>query len=146
MGYCLSSKNKYFSCRLITFPKLLHLAYLFGWHPRGTAPPTFDHGGYVVIDSSDWDGDYFGNSFQNVTKEDAKEIAVSLQKALQYIPDTYEKVALDELIKGGFVPKGKVYNQTPEEQIDHLISVFAGGKDYIKKFIDFCEDGAFCIS
>jgi hypothetical protein len=156
MGYSLSSKNKYFSCKLITFSNLLHLAFLFGWKPRGTEPPTFDHGRNIVIDSSDWDGDYFGNSFQTVTEEDGEEIAASLKKALQFIPDTdfalkeliytARKVTLEELIKGGLVHKGKVSNQTPEEQVDRLINVFAGGKDYLKKFIDFCEDGKFLIS
>jgi len=146
MGYSLQSKNKHFSTNMLTFPRLLHLAYLFGWHPSGTKPPTYDHGGYVVIDNSDWDGDYFGNSFQTVTGEDAKEIAVSLQKALQYIPDTYEEETLKKLVDKDCFPGRQEFDQMTEEEKDQFLSSFIGLENYLKKFIDFCEDGAFCIS
>ena len=124
MGYCLFSKNKEFYANISFFPKLLRLAYLFGWKPRGTEPPTFDHGGYIVIDSSDWDGDYFGNSFQNVTEEDAKEIAVSLQKALQYIPDTYEEETLGELVDEDWFPGREEFNPMAEEEQAQFLRSF----------------------
>ncbi|MEE9213738.1 MAG: hypothetical protein V3U54_02950 [Thermodesulfobacteriota bacterium] len=176
MGYDLYNKNKDFYANIFVFPKLLQLAYLFGWKPRGTEPPTVDMGGNVVMDSSDWDGCYLGNGFQYVTKEDAEEIAVSLQKALQYIPDTDfvpresinkpRKVALEEeveveteaeaevvavakvakAVKGGIFSDSTVFNQITEEEKDQLLSEFIGNKDYLKEFIDFCEDGEFCIS
>ena len=146
MGYFLASKNKNFSCKLITFHKVLNFAYLFWWHPSGTKPPTYDHDGYVVIDNSDWDGDYFGNSFQTVTEEDAKEIAVSLQKALQYIPDTYEEETLGELVDEDWFPGREEFNQMVEEEKDQFLSTFIGLDDYLEKFIDFCEDRGFLIS
>lgn len=146
MGYSLQSNNKHFYANTLAFSKLLHLAYIFGWHPRGTEPPSFDEGGSIPIGSCDWDGSYFGNSFQFVTEEDAKEIAVSLKKSLQYIPDTYEGESLRKLVDECMFLGRKEFDQMSEGEKDQFLSAFTGLEDYLKKFIDFCEDGGFLVS
>ena len=55
----------------------LKVAQSFGWRPSGTAPPTDQVG--------DWDGTYFSNDLQDVTDDDAKELARALFRALDAV-------------------------------------------------------------
>jgi len=135
MGYDLYSRKKIFRSHIEDFPKLLDLAYLFGWKPRGTEAPSIE--GYSEWKSEEWKGGYFSNDFQVVTSEDAIDIAESLKKAIQIIPNFID----------GPYPKNKDFFQiTGDEKKDRLLSYFIGDKNELKEFIAFCEDGEFCIS
>ena len=145
MGYDLRSKNRTFRVNMTFYRRLLHLAYLFGWEPRGTEPARWE--GVKDTDNSAWNGSYFTNScYQTVIKEDAKEIAVSLQTALQYILDADKEENSEELVDVELFPEREEFNQMTEEVKDQFLSMFIGDKDYVKEFIDLCEDGGFCIS
>jgi hypothetical protein len=68
--------------RVGTWGSLLRMAYSYGWEPAGTQP------GPVYGDSDRlWDGDYFTNSGQVLTNEDAAALADALERALLDIPD-----------------------------------------------------------
>jgi hypothetical protein len=160
MSYGLHGNTKDLWVNSFVFPEILSLAYLFGWEPRGTVAETW--GEEDDTDNSVRDVGYFTNSSQTVTEEDAKGIAIALQKALQYIPDTDfalkgsihapKKVnsieeLKNELTKAGIFSTGTSYfGSITEEEKNELISMFIGEKDFLREFIDLCEDGEFYIS
>lgn len=159
MSYGLHGNIKSLWVNSFVFPKILSLAYHFGWEPRGTEAAVWE--GEADLDNSVLDVGYFTNSSQTVTKEDAKGIAVALQKALQYIPDTDfalkesihapKKVnsieeLMKELTKSGISSKSKYFAPITEEEKKEIIGMFIGEKDFLREFIDLCEDGEFYIS
>ncbi len=143
MGYDLCSNGKSFRANIFIFPKLLRLAFLFGWEPRGTELlGKWD--GENDRDNSAWGGHYLSNSYQTVIKEDAKEIAVSLQKALQYIPDTDfvlkesillpKEISIEESKDDDCDPKHKTLNQITEgEEVGQFLSEFGDILNTLRK-------------
>jgi hypothetical protein len=53
---------------------VLELAIEYGWQPEGTAPPDDNSG--------TWSGDYFSNSFQQVTDSDARALGEALLRGI----------------------------------------------------------------
>ncbi len=157
MGFSLSSNNgKHFSTNRRTYHSLLQLAYSFGWKPMGTVDSEITKMRMENCTTEELDWGYFDNGGQMVTSDDAKEIAKALHKSLQYIPDTdyvltNNPMRSSKKIKdGGDISQEVISlveetNQITEFSKDPLIKVFAGGKDFVKEFIEFCEDGAFII-
>jgi hypothetical protein len=72
MGYDLVSGERYFRWSIYNYGKILRFAIDYGWEPKGT----------VSSDDPDWKGDYFGQSGQTVTSEDANNLADALDRAL----------------------------------------------------------------
>ncbi len=59
---------------------LFDLACEHGWEPAGTKSPTFNEGGAFF--DPNWEGGYGSNDHQEVTKEDAENLANALETAL----------------------------------------------------------------
>lgn len=119
-------KNFRFTC--FSWRKVLDLAYRHGWKPKGTKPSE-------IFKISGWDphkhkwcGTYFSNDWQLVDEKDAKNLAGGLKKALKEVSN----------------------NRINLKDVDKITSLeyWSGkeNKEYIKKFIDFCESGGFYIS
>src|SRR4051794_26590442 len=92
MGMDLSGVGGYFRVSYGNWCDLLELAYKNGWKPAGTQPGRwYDQNGEIVKqmspDPDEWNGSYFCNAFQWVTKEDAANIADALERALDAKPD-----------------------------------------------------------
>jgi len=86
--------------------RLLSLAQMYGWQPRGTEAPDYpwlheikeeDFGIYWTGAQSDWDGRYFPGFMQKVTVEDARALGAALVRALPDLPDheAFERVPED---------------------------------------------------
>jgi hypothetical protein len=106
--------------------EILMLAYEYGWKPAGTEagawidPETGELNKQLSPDPDEWDGDYFSNSFQWVTEEDAASIADALERALK---------------------------DKAERDTDSSPEYFSGeGKQKIRAFIAFCRVGEFFIA
>ena len=85
MSIYLVSKNKDFHASTHSLTKLLELAHLFGWKPIGTEEPYLDDDEMEY--PCEWEGGYLTSDNQKVTVDDAREIASTLKKALNCIPD-----------------------------------------------------------
>jgi hypothetical protein len=68
---------------------VLRLADSFGWEPAGTVQSgqILGENGEVLVDwdKEGWSGNYFSNECQEVTEEDAGELAAALERALQHV-------------------------------------------------------------
>ena len=96
------------------------LAYKYGWKPMGTKAPEI-YGPCVTLD---WEGQYYSNNHQIVTRNDAAAMADALESALDDIPDS----------DGG------------EDWKSNLFIAFSGdGKQQLRDFIKFCRNGDFVI-
>jgi len=109
-----------------SWTKVLSLAIFYGWQPMGTRVPSMTeiHG----FDTEYWDGTYLTNDGQIVVTEDARSLAIALEKSLDDIPDfNLEYYPLD------------LSRVTPFE-------FFAGDeKSQLVDFIRFCRLGSFLI-
>lgn len=101
------------------------------WKPKGTKPSK------VTIDcglEGDWDGNYFANMWQVVEDDDAKNIALALEKAFQDIPDKPNRKAhhLTRIGEGEKVSPLDYWNGKRS-------------KAYVKQFIKYCKVGGFTL-
>lgn len=169
----LSDKAGHFKLNKYAWPKLLKLAQMYGWKPKGTKL------------YRGWNGSYFGNDGQFVERKDARNLAQALAKALDDIPDYLDfdkslKIKgadkiLDYLKMEGVdgttyisVTDGKTGdNLSPAEvekafaeilsndEIESIIPInpdlnpleFFGGdeKEIVKRAIEYFKAGQFCI-
>jgi hypothetical protein len=109
-----------------TWIRVLSLGIFYGWKPMGTRVPSITelHG----FDLEDWDGTYLTNDGQIVVTEDARSLALALEKALDDIPDF--DLDMDTLAPSRINP----------------FEYFAGDrKQYVTEFIKFCKLGSFLI-
>ena len=112
MGYDLSNRNGEFRFTGEGYSMALDLAKLYGWEPQG-------------ITGEDSRGGYFSNDGQRVENEDALNIALALERALEDIPEA-------------------IIEERTEEDISPLL-YWSGYKEDLRGFIDFCKEGAFRI-
>ncbi len=70
--------------------RILWLAEVYGWKPRGTTPPNkyAIEAGIWKGKPEDWDGSYFPAVGQEIVEGDAEELAWALERALPDIPET----------------------------------------------------------
>lgn len=146
MAYYLTNGKRDISYNLNAWPLLLELAFHYDWTPMGTK-----------LDSDEkWDGKYLTMSGAFVTPEDGLNMATSLEKALQDIPDIDDDIVaslwgtniihlkegermtaerLNELDKHLTPPKG--------EDKSKLLLRFGGDgeKSKLRWFIELCRDG-----
>jgi hypothetical protein len=79
MGYDLAGAGGVFSMNIAGWTTALREAWEAGWCPAGTEPP--DHE-MLSIAPEEWEGgDYFTNSGQIVTEDDARALALALRRA-----------------------------------------------------------------
>jgi hypothetical protein len=97
MSMWLSNGEEYFNCSNRTWGHLIDVAQRYGWEPAGTHPPEFEvwHGGIhelgvvevmalQVQKAVRWDkSNYYTNDHQEVTAEDAANLADALEAAMQ---------------------------------------------------------------
>lgn len=90
MGMDLSGKGGYFSCNNASWVAVLRLAYDHGWKPAGTEPgrwidaETGELCEQMPPDPETWNSmDYYSNSGQCVSDQDAGNIAEALERALE---------------------------------------------------------------
>jgi hypothetical protein len=160
----LCGRGGYFRFSNTSWCKVLELADRYGWKPAGTEPgrwvdpSTGKLDKQLSPDPEEWDGSYFGNSFQWVTDEDAARIADALERALDDIPDFD---AAEKWVEYGptdigptDLPIGPVERSLVEEGI--AISVpngslspleyFSGeDKPVVRAFIAYCRAGEFYL-
>jgi hypothetical protein len=171
MGYDLMGQDRYFRANMFLWPRLLELAYLFGWERAGT----------IRQDGSRTDSldGYFVNEFYMVEEADAKAIAAALRRALANPSDPiasakvifgeYRPESIDVSLPGDTVRLSLVGSADREwlesdepselmendlETIDSAVSVEEGWErlnafripaSMVEKFADFCGAGSFII-
>ena len=124
--------------------RILWLAEIYGWKPRGTTPPNE----YAVAAGiwkgkpEDWDGSYFPAVGQEIVEADAEELAWALERALPDIPETPRSEQEDPKQQGpsgwfADVPRGGV----------NCLQAFAGArKEMLRAFIIHCrEKNGLCL-
>ena len=157
MSYELISRSTVL-CRTFSrqfWAKALELAGLYGWKPTGTRPPSrIDF--YEI--GAEWDGGYLTNDGQMVKAEDARALAVALERSLDDIPN--ENLPLDWMsmfrqendLPEWLSPEERelIEEELQDGLLDimgvHPIEYFAGDeKRHLKEFIRFCRLGSFEI-
>jgi len=113
--YGLEDEERYERFNIFSWGKVLRLAEHFNWIPEGT---TYDE----LEDGETWDGTYFTNDGQIVSKEDAKNLAEALERAIPALE-------ADTSIIGVFIGDGDMEYWTKR----------------LQEFADFCKQGAFRI-
>ena len=116
MGYelCQIHSNDEFRYQYSVWPRILLVASEHGWHAEGTKLRS------DIPCHKEWDGTYFSNDGQIVSKQDALNLAFALAKALIAIPD----------------------EPTKEEPFCYFTSSW---RQYLIEFIQFCKKGPFII-
>ena len=126
----------------VTWAKILSLAKYYGWKSKGTVDPWWKD----EPDAPDWRGCYTSNDGQWVTREDALNMANSLDRAIEEMDGTSKKVSEDIAIDEDF--KRAVLVTKELELFLGLSECSAKGdidKQMLKDFIQFCRKGSFCI-
>ena len=137
MSYELCNTEGIFRISTEGFAQLLYLADRFGWIEMGTEPPSIEGFSECRKCVKEWNGAYLSNCLQEVTSEDAQNIANALEKA----STVYSRFCLMSSC-----PKDEdFYQTTGDDETDRIISWFIGDKDEIEAFIGFCECGSFEI-
>ena len=150
MGFDLSNGDRYFRIGNSQYPKVLNLAFMYGWIPQGTIRNEYLYPPEVTGDPPETRDSYFTNDGQMVTEEDALELAKALERALNDIPkQIYNKQAntpqiesMDELIQH---VKESIGALNFEDGDSSLLLFFGGQIEFIQSFIDFCKEGSFYI-
>ena len=138
MGYDFrNGQGHYFRANLGGWDHLMEAALAFEWKPAGTSPPEFDEGGPVPCDDTceaRWEGGYFGNDYQRVTEEDARELAAALRRAIA----AAEGIKADKAAKVEF-SEWLNLSARAENAAKNLNVSFA------RKFAEYCDQGGFLI-
>src|SRR5262245_6395263 len=80
--HLVNKAQEEFGYSILSWYKVLNLAFICGWVPAGTLPPAdWD------ADMEDWDGRYHTSDGQWITAEDAERFAGALEAGLDDIPD-----------------------------------------------------------
>ena len=126
-----------------TWAMILSLAKDYGWEPTGTVDPWKKD----EPAASDWSGSYISLGFQWVTSDDAANIANALERAIEKMDDTSVIAPEDIAIASDF--RGVIEGMEQLTSFTRTHSVIIKGylyKQMLKKFIQFCQKGSFCIS
>lgn len=135
--------------------KALELAGWYGWKPLGTRQPS--HIDFYNL-GAEWDGRYLTNDGQTVKTEDARALAVALERSLDDLPDENLPIDWNAIVQEeDDLPEWL----SPEEREiieeglqDGLLDImgmspleyFVGDeKRHLKEFIRFCRLGSFEI-
>jgi len=135
--------------------KVLELAGLYGWQPKGTRPPA--HLDLYEL-NTEWLGTYLTNDGQIVRAEDAFLMAAALEKSLEHISDVNDKTDWNVVFRlDDDLPEWLSLEEQAfiEEELQdglldiiatHPIEFFAGAeKQHLREFIRFCRLGSFKI-
>ncbi len=140
MGYDFTGKNGGFSLNVSGWPWVYNLAVAYGWRPAGTVGNAHYYAELSGADMNDpktqaecdkqdreWDGRYSSNDFQQVTAEDADNLAEALENALRHLPRKESTI--------------------PENVEVSPIEEFSGLEErrWLREFIEFCRAGSFTI-
>lgn len=164
MSYFISSMNGNLGegFNIATWHSLFGLATVFGWEPKGTImecwkdnktgekfpPVCFDEkkckdGEWIEDD--DWNGSYFSNDWQDITADDAQNLAEALERVLEYISGN--KFSTNGIVEE--LNKGDSDDVAPESyDITDLISPWTeeDGQKKIKDCIELFKSGTCCIT
>ena len=113
-----------FSIKERLWPATLDLAKECGWKPMGTIPPETEHAGA-------WNGAYIEPWEQRVCRNDARNIAEALKRALEYLPNEEDWE-----------------DRYPEMEYPYFSFAGRRAKQTLREFIQFCRQAldGFCIT
>lgn len=170
----VNEKGVSFRFSLVGWSKVLNLANMYGWKPAGTIidfdvhlpqNPTPEEKAKSEARLREWDGTYFTNDQQLVTKEDALAIAAALEQSLGDIPENDEDIPdqniysstiqttspypfenqIDGILQAVKNELGDFPHNAPNRNL-HPFEYFGGhNKQGVIYFIAFCKEGAFRI-
>ena len=141
MSFDLLGRNESIRLPANTWRMMMELARTYGWQPAGTeAPAIRDEDDDLVYDPLDWSGSYTTAEYQNVTDEDAENLAAALEYALLDIPNT-PGIKLDA--PGTFAGVRGVDVTTKTNPVEF----FSGpiGRGHVEEVIRLCRAGGFEI-
>jgi hypothetical protein len=122
---------------------MLALAERYGWQPQGTTLDelAIDEGTWEG-DPSEWDGRYLPAYGQHVTPEDAKGLAMALERALPDIPD--HDAIQDK--SGGNGIDWNWFNKSPDFAVTPFEAFSGPNRETLRGFIAHCrEDGGLSL-
>jgi hypothetical protein len=162
MGYYISGMNGNLgeNFNIITWHSIYGLATIFGWEPKGTVtqcwvdketgertplpccdPNNTREGEWIEDD--EWSGFYFTNDYQEITADDAKNLAEALERMLEYISSNKlgAKGIVEESNKGDYDEIEAAYDmadlispwveENGQKKIKDCIELFKSGTCYI---------------
>ncbi len=164
MGVDLRGAGSSFRFNWSGWRHVLTMAHVYGWQPAGTQ---FNVGMYrcleevhaetegeeidreelereLALSVSSWEGGYGSNDCQIVTAQDAANIAVALELALDDVPDVNVLASKTETFP---LANGEYVECIPSGVEVNCFEWFSGpdGKQYLREFIEFCKTGEFSI-
>jgi hypothetical protein len=124
--------------------RILWLAEVYGWKPRGTTPPN-----EYAIDAGiwkgkpeDWDGSYFPALGQEIVEADAEELALSIERALPDIPDAPRSEQKDPKQQG----PAEWFADVPPGGVNCFQAFADARKEMLRAFILHCrEKNGLCL-
>jgi len=133
MSYLLKNRQEEFHVTTWHWRPLLRLAEKYGWEHPGTLRP-FDY-----PKDKEWNGNYWWNSGQIVTNEDAKNLAQALERSLVHIPDE------EKGIRAGHVGRPEEIKAYHKQEPEIIFSGRPRYKDFVENAIRFFKQGSFEI-
>jgi len=147
MGYDLSNEKGHgYRWNIWGWGSVFNLALSYDWQPLGTELDLsyLNEGGDGDYEGEEWEGGYFSNDGQLVSKEDAEGFAKALESSLDDIPDRDVRPKISGKMDESFFEKRK---KIWEQQKASLLVEFSGeeSKKYLRGFISFLREGSFRI-
>jgi hypothetical protein len=123
---------------------VLELAEQWGWRPVGTDPPR-------GVDRSEWGGSYYSSDGQVCRDEDARALADGISGFLRGRAPAQSRPPTDAERDQfrGFVAAAVRHTESP---LCHPAGGAGGwlgtadGRDFLRRFVEFCQGGAFELS
>lgn len=143
--HLVNKQQEEFGFSLMSWYKVLSLAYTCGWVPAGTLPPIDED------DDEEWNGRYHIGEGQWITAEDARGLAAALDASMDDIPDIDLCRPMRKPIRFGEFE----FYVNEEEHIEQMtvrfeqipFEYFSGArrKKRLREFSAFCKRGGFTI-
>ena len=117
---------------------LLSLARANGWRPLGTLAPSHEFADVTM--TTNWDGRYGPADGQEMTKEDAVDLAEALEAALPDVPDW--EILADKVLTPGFHDYTRYLSRPLKPGVStNALEAFSGrNKTILRDFIKHCRD------
>jgi hypothetical protein len=153
MGMHLVNKqqNEY-GFSVMSWYKVLNLAFMCGWIPAGTLPPAdYDDDEAGDTEYREWDGRYHSGEGQWITREDALAFAAALEAGLDDIPDLDLGEPIRKPIRFGefdmYLNEEETIERVATRYTKNPFEYFSGPqrKTRLRDFIAFCRQGGFMV-
>src|SRR5688500_14379976 len=136
---------------IMSWYKVLNLAFMCGWVPAGTLPPLEydDEEGDTAY--REWDGRYHSGERQWITDDDALAFAAALEAGMDDIPDLDLGETIRTPLRFGefdlYLNEEETIERVTTRYTPNPFEYFSGQrrKQRLREFIEFCRRGGFMV-